>query len=590
MAEIRNPQSEPGGERKLLIVFALTFLMIIIGQAVFFKNVPKKPQDNKQSQPAAATTAPAAIPTASAAPATPAIAAPVKQAQGETETVVENNLYRIVFTNRGAQVKSWVLKKYNDDSGKPLELVHQQAAQQFGYPLSFFTYDPALTSKLNSGLYVASATGNLTAPNELTFEYSDGDVSAKKTIRFADNYVIGLETNVTRGGATVTALPAWPCGFGDDVLPVNFAMQGVVKENAGDTERTSEKKVVGGATVNGPFNWAGPQDQYFAALFLPESPQSATMVTLHHQLRIPENLDHPDPNKTTAVDIIGAAVGYANAPVVERLFVGPKAVGVLQTVHSNTAPGQFNGPDLAHVVDFGKWLGFIAKPLFLWLRWTHDHWVPTFNGWGWAIIILTVLINLALMPLRLMTMKSALKMQKIQPQMKAIQEKYKAMKMTDPRRAEQNKELSALYAQHGVNPAGGCLPMLLQMPFLFAFYGMLAVAIELRHAHWFWLTDLSAPDHRYVIPVLILISTYLMQKLTPNAGMDPAQARMMMFMMPVMLFFFSLRYASGLGLYWIVGNVIGFGQQMLINQSELGREMTALRAKQAQKRALKGKK
>jgi YidC/Oxa1 family membrane protein insertase len=589
LAEIKNPQNEPGGERKLLLIFSLTFLLIVVGQTLFFKNLPKKTQENKPQQTAQTSTPPAAAIAPGVQTASAPSSVPAKQASGETETTIENNLYKIVFTNRGAQVKSWVLKQYKDDHGKPLELVNQQAAQQFGYPLSLYTYDPSLTSKLNSGLYVASATGNLAAPNELSFEFSDGDVVAKKTFRFVDSYVVGIETTVTRGGSVITALPAWPCGFGDDVVPTSFAMQNVVRENNGDVERLSGKKVVGGGTINGPFNWAGPNDQYFAAIFLPDNPQAASMVTLHNQFRIPENLDHPDPNKTTQVDVLGAAVGVQNAPTVERIFVGPKAVSVLQTVHSNSAPGHFNGPDLSKVVDFGKWLGFIAKPLFLWLRWTHDHWVPTYNGWGWAIIILTVLINGALMPLRLMSMKSALKMQKIQPQMKAIQAKYKAMKMTDPRRADQNKEMQALYAEHKVNPAGGCLPMLLQMPFLFAFYGMLAVAIELRQAHWFWLTNLAAPDHRYVIPVLILISTYLMQKLTPNAGMDPSQAKMMMLVMPVMLFFFSLKYASGLGLYWIVGNIIGLAQQMLINQSELGREMTALRSKQAQKRILKGK-
>jgi YidC/Oxa1 family membrane protein insertase len=346
------------------------------------------------------------------------------------------------------------------------------------------------------------------------------------------------------------------------------------------------KKVVGGATVRGPFNWAGAQDQYFAALFLPEDPQSASMVTLHNTLRIPEDLEKPDPNKTTPVEVLGAAVGNLNAPTVERIFVGPKALHVLEKVHSNTAPGQQNGPDLSKVVDFGKYLGFIAKPLFLWLRWTHDHMVA---NWGWAIIILTVIINLVLLPLRLSSMKSALKMQKIQPQMKALQERYKKYKLNDPKRAEMNTEMAALYKEHGVNPVGGCLPLVIQMPFLIAFYGMLAVAIELRGANWFWLHDLSAPDKLYIIPVLILVSTIAMQRMTPQAGMDPTQAKMMTFMMPIFLGWISLKYASGLGLYWIVGNVIGFVQQMIMNRTELGREIAAVREKQAHKRALKGK-
>ncbi len=583
MAEIKNPQQEPGGERKLLLIFALTFIMIVIGQTVFFKNLPKKQDDNKNQQTtsAPATSTPAAPQTAVAAtPAAP------KTAQAETETVVENAVSRIVFTNRGAQVKSWVLKNYKDDKGQPLELVNQEAAKQFGYPLSFFTYDQATTNKLNSAMYVASATGTLQIPGELTFEFSDGDVAAKKTLRFSDGYVVGIETSVTRGGANVTALPAWPSGFGDDVQPTSYALQAIGYENQGTVERQTGKKIIGGNTLRGPFNWAGAEDQYFAALFLPENPPAASMVTLHNPLKIPADLEKPDPNKTQTVDVVGAAVGDLSGPTVTRLFVGPKALHILEAVKTNTAPGQQNGPDLARVVDFGKYLGFIAKPLFLWLRWTHDHWVP---NWGWSIIILTVIINLVLLPLRLSSMKSALKMQKIQPQMKAIQEKYKKYKMNDPKRAEMNTEMAALYKQHSVNPVGGCLPLLIQMPFLIAFYGMLAVAIELRQANWFWLHDLSGPDHLYIIPVLIVVSTILMQRMTPQAGMDPAQQKMMTIMMPAFLGWISLRYASGLGLYWIVGNIIGFAQQFIMNRTELGREIAAVRAKQAHKRALKGK-
>ncbi len=570
----------------MLLIFGLTFLMIIIGQTVFFKNRPQpKSPDNKTPQTSQTAAPPSAVlPAAVAAKGTASV--PAKQAQAETETVIENNVYRIVFTNRGAQAKSWVLKNYKDDKGQPLELVNQEAAQQFGYPLSFYTYDQGLAGKLNGSLYVASATGTQPAPTELTFEFSDGNLIARKTFRFADSYVVGVETSVTQGGVNVAALPAWPSGFGDDTQPSSYGLQAIAYENSGQVDRIPAKKVVGGATIRGPFNWAGAQDQYFAALFMPDNPAAASLVTLHSTLRIPENLDKPDPNKTTPVEIIGSAVGDLTGPTVERVFVGPKALHILEKVHSNTAPGQMNGPDLARVVDFGKYLGFIAKPLFLWLRWTHDHMIA---NWGWSIIILTVIINLVLLPLRLSSMKSALKMQKIQPQLKALQERYKKYKMNDPKRAEMNTEMAALYKEHGVNPVGGCLPLVIQMPFLIAFYGMLAVAIELRGAQWFWLHDLSAPDKIYIIPALILISTIAMQRMTPQAGMDPTQAKMMTFMMPVFLGWISLRYASGLGLYWIVGNIIGFLQQMIMNRTELGREIAAVRLKQANKRALKGK-
>ena len=243
--------------------------------------------------------------------------------------------------------------------------------------------------------------------------------------------------------------------------------------------------------------------------------------------------------------------------------------------------GEAGGPDLTHAVDFG-FFSLIARPLFMWLLWTHDH---IASNWGVSIIILTVIINLALLPLRITSMKSALKMQKLQPQMKAIQEKYKKYPMRDPRRADMNAEISALYKEHGANPAGGCLPLVIQMPFLFAFYSMLGVAIELRQAPFLWLHDLSSPDKMFILPVLIVISTLFVQKMTPNAGMDPAQQRMMTFMMPAMLGFFSWSLASGLSLYWVVGNVIAIIQQYTMNRTGLGKEMRAEMEKRVRKAA-----
>ncbi|MBV8454467.1 MAG: membrane protein insertase YidC, partial [Deltaproteobacteria bacterium] len=185
------------------------------------------------------------------------------------------------------------------------------------------------------------------------------------------------------------------------------------------------------------------------------------------------------------------------------------------------------------------------------------------------------------------SMKSALKMQKLQPQMKAIQDKYKKLPMRDPKRQEMNAELAELYKREGANPAGGCLPLIIQMPFLFAFYSMLGNAIELRQANFLWLHDLSSPDKVFVLPVLIVISTYLVQKMTPNAGMDPQQQRMMTIMMPLMIGFFSYSLASGLSLYWVVGNIIAIAQQHIMNRTSLGKEMRAEMEKRARKKLSK---
>jgi YidC/Oxa1 family membrane protein insertase len=581
LPEYRNPQQEPGGQNRMLIVLVTTFALILISQFVLFKN---KPNTRPATQPTQTTQAPAAAApasTAAAAEPTPSAAStPIKAAPVEVETVVENDLYKIVFTNRGAQVKSWVLKKYKNEKGQPLDLV-STASASFGLPLSLYTYDEALRNKINSALYVASPTGSLAAPGELTFEYSDGSVIVHKTLRFDHTYVVWLETAVTVGGKPVQAFPSWPAGFGDQGTGPSFAAARIDYYSGDKVERLAAKKISGGNTIRGPLQWAGAQDQYFAAIFLPDVPSQAAMLTFRNAIEVPKDPAKPDPNSVNKVEVLGAAVGSVDGVTRERVFVGPKALDVLSKIHSNTLSGQPGGPDLGHVVDFG-FFGLIARPLFLWLLWTHDHIAP---NWGVSIIILTVIINLALLPLRITSMKSALKMQKLQPQMKAIQERYKKYPLRDPKRADMNAEISELYKKEGANPAGGCLPLVIQMPFLFAFYSMLGVALELRQAPFLWLHDLSSPDKLFILPVLIVISTLFVQKMTPNAGMDPAQQRMMTIMMPLMLGFFSWSLASGLSLYWVVGNIIAIGQQYIMNRTGLGKEMRAEMEKRARKAA-----
>jgi YidC/Oxa1 family membrane protein insertase len=181
-------------------------------------------------------------------------------------------------------------------------------------------------------------------------------------------------------------------------------------------------------------------------------------------------------------------------------------------------------------------------------------------------------------------MKSMLKMQRVAPQIKAIQEKYKKYSLRDPKKAEMNVEISELYKREGVNPAGGCLPLVIQMPFFFAYYRMLNVAMDLRHAPWLWVRDLSAPDPWHILPIAIIVTMLVMQRMTPQAGMDPAQQKMMNIMMPGMFGLMSWNLAAGLGLYWCAGQLIGIVQQAALNRSSLGREMREMMAKRARKK------
>jgi YidC/Oxa1 family membrane protein insertase len=575
LSEFQNPQNQPGIDKRVMFVFAVTMVLLVLAQQFLVK-----PQQQAAKNVAVTSKPTSSLGAASAAESAvqPSIQ-PVAElkAASENVTVVENDLYRITFSNRGGLVKSWILKKFKDESGHELELVHERAAAQYGYPLSLWTGEAQLQEKLNSALYIPSATGNISSPANLSFEYSDSDLIVKKEFIFDNTYVVRIKTSVRRGGSYLTALPAWPAGFGDAIGLPSYAEQRLDYVATGeDVKRLKlDKKgaaISGGRVQTGNFQWVGASDAYFGAVFLPEQPQNAAFAELRNGIEIAKDPANPQGEKAKA-EVLGVAAGTLNGPSSVRLFAGPKAVDILETVHSA------NGVDLHGTLDFG-FFGFIGRPLFAWVRWTQQHWT---SNWGWTIILVTVLINIALLPLRISQIKSSMKMQKVAPQMQQVQEKYKKYKMDDPRRGEMQKEIAALYKEHDVNPIGGCLPVIIQMPFLFAFYTMLRNAIELRHAGWFYLSDLSAPDHLHIIPIATIVLMMVMQRMMPATGMSKEQQKMMNMMTPVMFAMFTWSVASGLGLYIITGTVVQIIQQGVMNQTSMGREMRAM----AEKRALK---
>ncbi|MBV8477688.1 MAG: membrane protein insertase YidC, partial [Acidobacteria bacterium] len=412
MPEYRNPQQEPGMERRLLLVFALTFLAIILFQPILRKYGSQPPPEEKKPQTTLAN--PPVHPLLPPPPeATTGSAAVSRQGSSEAETVIENDLYKITFTNRGAQVKSWILKKYTDDQDKPLELVNLAASAKYGQPLSLFTYDEPLRAKLNSVLYEPSLTGVARAPQEISFEYADPDLAVSKKFHFEHNYLVVVETLVREKGAAVPALPMWPAGLGDETSPSSYAASLIDYQYNDRVQRLALKKISSGETIRGPFNWGGVTDQYFAAIFMPREPESAGMVTLRNSIDIAKG-KRQNPEDTFKAEVLGAAVGNLQGPTSLRLYVGPKSLPVLETV--NVPSIQNDHPDLRALVDFG-WFGILARPLFVWLRWMEGF----VHNWGWAIILQTVIITMALLPLRISSMKSMLKMQKVAPQIKSIQ-------------------------------------------------------------------------------------------------------------------------------------------------------------------------
>ncbi len=592
MPEFRNPNAGGSGagsggqDNRQFILMLLVMVGVMFG--LQFWRTKHNPQ-TESPKATAGITAPAntnpgvdntaALPSAASQPGAAGDAASVAAA-AESSTVVENELYRITFSNRGGQVSSWILKRYKDDAGHPLDLVHEGASRLYGYPFSLYTYNPGLTRKLSEALYLPSATGTLQSPASLSFNYSANGVKVIKTFAFGSDYVVHADTQVFVNGAPVAATLAWPAGFGDMENAQAYADSTIDTMSDGKEHHDAFKKVVGGATVQGPFDWAGAADKYFGAVFLPDRPNDATLVTLHNEIdvsKVARRVGQGAPAKGTAlVPVLGAAIGDRTNHVQTRLFVGPKAVPVLKSVSSVT------GHSLEAMLDFGFW-GPIAKFLFLGLQFMHAHVV---SSWGWAIVLFTVLINLVLLPLRITSMRSALKMQRIQPQIDAIKAKHGNPGPTDTKTAAMNQEIMAYQKENGVNVFGGCIPTLVQFPLLFAFFAMMTKVVELRHAHFLWLPDLAAADPYHILPIVMVLTSFAVQFYMPQPGVDPQQQRMMAFMMPAISGYWTWSYASGLALYWNVGNIIMMIQQLVMNRTSLGREMRQLQLNRAKKKTL----
>jgi YidC/Oxa1 family membrane protein insertase len=603
LAEHHNPNQQGSSDSRSTISLVLVVMLAFLGWQYF----SQKSATNTPASNAPAATAPAAPAPSGTSNPIPAAAAtktfaaattqPVVAAPDEAETTIENELYRITFTNRGAHVVSWVLKRYKDAQGKPLDLVDPDVAAKYGHPLSLFTYDAALTTRLDAALYQPgfngaqpTAAGILTPTTDngatITYDYADGNgLVVHKILHFDSSYIVHADILVTQNGVPIRALVNWPSGFGDPLGQIaasktrrrfSAGIMQIDQSRAGKTTHVAPNKVSGGATADGELDWVGVSSLYFAADFLPDSPDSATLLTENTTRSIVA--DPANPNIKQMMPLLGVALGDTSGHTALRIFAGPKDMYVLSTIH----PSGNEHANLESQVNLGwSFLSPISKGLFMLLHWTHEHIYP---NWGWAIIILTCLITVVMLPLRIYQMRSALKMQRIQPQVTAIRDKYKKYKVTDPQYANMNTEIGALYQKEGVNMFGGCLPLLIQMPLLFAYYPMLASAIELRQAHWLWLPDLSSADPLHIMPILTVVLMFLMQFYTPTPGIDPAQQKMMAFMMPVFFGYICWSYASGLSLYMATSTLINLIQQLVMNRSSLGREMREIAMKRARRK------
>ena len=567
------------------VIFVIVALIILFAFGRFYKPAPapvstapqansaqtsQQPSANSAANGSAMTQSPAS---AASMSATKPVANPgVVQASTEKTFVVTSPLYFVEISNRGGVVKTWKLNKYMDDQQppQPLDLVNDSVAQQLGWPFSLVLADPTLQASANSGLYeiethavpTAVAPGGKTktaaygvvvespattavAPAEVDMHWSDGHLDITKKIKFDLNYEVNVEATATLDGKPLPVAIAWRGGFGDKAVYKAATLVTVYYSAAGKLNLLQYKKLgVSGnqsqpAIQYGPLEYAGIEDQFFTAAFLPDG----TDLSLWHWTQ-----DHNgDPEAQMAVG--SAAAG----PMKVRMFIGPKDLGQLEALK----------PSLSELVNFG-WMGPVAKPL-LWVLQTAHTKVP---NWGWCIVIMTLVINIAMFPLKMKSWRSMQKMQKVAPEIRQIQDRYKKYSMSDPRKKKMNEEVMAVYGREGINPMGSCLPMLFQMPIWWALWRVLNGAIELRHAPWIgWIHDLSAMDPYYILPIGMTIMMYLMTKMTPQTTVDPAQQKMMG-LMPLFMGFIFFRLSSGLNLYMFTSNLVGVAQQYYLNKSE----------------------
>ncbi len=507
-------------EKRTLLAVILS-LVILLGWSFLQQKIfPQKPAPSKK----APIETVAAAPEEPIQPRTPSPSGlPETKETTANDIIVETDLYKAVFSTEGAIVKSWELKTYKDHNKMPVFLLKAPGT----IPSLGIVLEGENRSLPLKAIYEASAQhitlSKEKAQAELIFTYSNGAMSLRKKFIFYNN-----DFKVDLSIETVNT-PSY-------VLPVGTDF-GVYDKQQSDhngpvlliesDRKEFDEKLKEKMNFSGNIFWIAQEDKYFTAALMPLTPaEGATVWKEGASAEIAFNVKQP------RQDFI--------------FYAGPKEYDRLKNLNKG----------LEHIVDFG-WFTVVAMPLF----WVLKFFYKFLGNYGWAIILVTIVVRIPFIPILNKSQQSMKKMQKIQPLMAEIKEKYSK----DPQKMQQ--EMMALYKKHKVNPVGGCLPMLLQIPVFIALYNVLNKAIELRGAPFaLWITDLAAKDPYYVLPIVMGATMVIQQKMTPTT-MDPAQAKIMMFM-PIIFTFMFLTFPSGLVLYWLINNILGIIQQYYVNKKE----------------------
>lgn len=500
-------------DNKTLLAIILS-IAVIIGYQFLFPP-PPPPPEVKTPQPVAEKKA--------EAPETaPVPVAPGTTSELEKEVKIENELYSAVLSSKGGTIKSWAIKAYKDKKGQDVILLRKPGilpALSLGTNASFDLADVNFSisgDDLKLGSNKRSGT--------IIFEYSKENVSVRRTYSFyAGTYKVDIRDEVT-------GLPEYWVSLGSDFGMFESEAEsgthvGPILLTGTDLKELNAKKLKEPDIFKENLKWIAQQDKYFFSALVPATPVEEARAWTFKESPVIAFKSKENVNKFV-------------------LYAGPKELKGLAKLNLG----------LEHIIDYG-FFSFLARPLFWVLIFFHGF----LGNYGWSIIMLTIVTRIPFVPLLNKGQKSMKKLQDLQPKMAEIREKYKK----DPQKMQQ--EMTGLYKKHKVNPIGGCLPMLLQIPVFFALYKVLSIAIELRGAPFMlWIADLSAKDPYYVLPIVMGITMVVQQKMTPTT-MDPKQAKLMM-LMPIIFTFMFLSFASGLVLFWLIGNILSIIQQFFVNR------------------------
>ena len=500
-------------DKRTLIAVVLALVVLMGSQYLFTKQTPPP----SQPQPTVEKKAEA---TPKEGPAVTLPAPGEEEAARTTDIKVETGLYIATLTSRGGTVRGFTLKTYKA-KGIPVSLLKSQAR----FPaLGLGESDEFGLSRVNFTVRGADLSLKDSQSGALVFEYATPQVSIRRTYTFyGDRYKIDLKDEVS-------GLPEYWITLGSDfgIFDTGDSTAphiGPVILKDTDRIELGTKKLTEPKIYKDGLKWIAQEDKYFFAAIVPTA--QATEVKAWKVQDSPVLAMKMKPGVNTVL-----------------VYAGPKEYEKLQTLNVG----------LEHVIDFG-FFSILARPLF-WILKFFDKFL---GNYGWAIVLLTIIVRIPFIPLLNKSQKSMKKMQELQPRLTALREKYK----NDPQKLQ--KETLEMYKKYKVNPMGGCLPMLLQIPVFFALYKVLMIAIELRGAPFMlWITDLSSKDPYYILPIVMGVTMVIQQKMTPTS-MDPKQNKMMM-LMPVVFTFMFLKFASGLVLYWLVNNVLSIIQQFYTNR------------------------